>query len=99
VLDGCADPTREVAILRAGGGGKCDRPSRCLDMSGGRYSPSDSAGGSTRLVHIPIRCTTEDAHCRHMANTTEPSVLGCHITLICLKKSFYKTRESGKLPL
>jgi len=47
---------------------------------------SDSAGGRTSTVQMPIGCTRYGAHWRHLANTTEPSVCGgdaalCEITL------------------
>ena len=55
-LDRAQIPTREGAILshlRA----KRGRPRTFPDMSCGRYTQSDSAGGSTGTVRIPIGCT------------------------------------------
>jgi len=46
----------------------------CPDMSSGRYTQSDSVGGSTGTVQMPIGCTIWGAHWRHLANTIEPSV-------------------------
>jgi len=59
--------TCEMAILRA----KRNLPRTCPDMSGGRYTQSDSAGGSTGTVHMPIGWTRWDAHWRHLTNTIE----------------------------
>ena len=79
-------PMGEGAILRATIG----QPRTCSDMSGGRYTQSDSAGGRTDTVRMPIGvyymgCT--------LALPGEPFVCGvdgalCKITLtICLQYS------------
>jgi len=49
-LMGMQSPTREGAIVRAKGGRRETWP----DMSGGRYTQSDSAGGRTGTVRMPI---------------------------------------------
>jgi len=36
-------------------GVKMGQPRTCLDISSGRYTQSDSAGGSTGTVQLPIR--------------------------------------------
>ena len=46
-------------------------PMRCLDMPGGRYTQSDSAGGSTGTVGTHIGCTRWNAHWHHLMNTIE----------------------------
>ena len=68
VLDGVQVPARKGEILRGGSG----RPITCSDVSGGRYSQSDSAGGSTGTVRMLIGCTRWGAHWRNLANTIEP---------------------------
>jgi len=50
VLDGGPDPPCKETILRV----KRGRPGTFLDMSGGQYTQSDSAGGSTGMVLMPI---------------------------------------------
>ena len=50
ILDGVQIPTREGAVLRA----KRTQPRTCADMSDGRHTQSDSAGGSTNLVQMSI---------------------------------------------
>jgi len=50
VLDGGPDPPCKEAILRV----KMGRLGTFLDMSGGQYTQSDSAGGSTGMVLMPI---------------------------------------------
>jgi len=47
---------REGAIFRA----KRDQPRTCPDMSRGRYTLSDSAGGSTGTVRIPTGVSVLD---------------------------------------
>jgi len=49
VLGGVQIPTHEGAIFRV----KTGQPRTCLDMSSGRYTQSDSAGGSTSTVQVP----------------------------------------------
>jgi len=49
-LDGARIPTHDGAILRA----KRRRLRTCPDMSDGRYTQSDSAGGSTGKVRMRI---------------------------------------------
>jgi len=66
--------------------GESGRPRTCAEMSGGRYTQSDSAGGNTGTARMPIGFTRRDAHWRHLENTNEPSTCGgdaalCQITL------------------
>jgi len=51
-------------------------------MSSGQYTQSDSAGGSTGAVQMPIGCTILGAHCRHVINTIEPSMSGGDVALL-----------------
>ena len=53
---------------------KSSRPVTCLDMSGGQYTESDSAGGRTSMVQIPVGVLDGGAHWHNLANTAEPSV-------------------------
>jgi len=46
------------------------------DMPGGRCTKSDSTGGSTGTVWMPIGVYYVNAHWRHLGNTTEPPVCG-----------------------
>jgi len=56
-------------------------------MSGGLHTQSDSAGGSTGTVRMPIGDVLDRGeHCRNLANATQPSDCGgdaalCQITL------------------
>jgi len=75
-------PASEGSILTVTRG----RPRTCPDMADRWYTQSDSAGGSTGMVRMPIGCTSCGAHWRNLANTSEPSVCGsdaalCQITL------------------
>jgi len=54
ILDGVQIPTREKAVLRV----KRTQPRTCADMSDGRHTQSDSAGGSTNLVQMSIWVNT-----------------------------------------
>ena len=51
------------------------------DTFDGRYTHSDSVGGSTDTVQMPIGFTRWGAHWRHLANTIEPFVCGFHVAL------------------
>jgi len=78
---GSRSPHMKGAVLRA----KRGRHRTCLDMSIGRYTRSDPAGGSTG-TGADWDVLDEGAFCRHLANTTEPSVCGgdaalCQIAL------------------
>jgi len=50
VLDGVQIPKRKSGNFEAGS----SRLGACLDISGGRYTQSDSAGGRTGTVRMPI---------------------------------------------
>jgi len=79
VLDGSPDPHT--------GSGNYDGANRgrrgtCPDMSGGRYTQSDSAGGRTGTV----RCGVYDMGCtaaqpRNLVNALEPSMSGSDAAL------------------
>jgi len=73
VLDGGPDPAYEGAILRAKRGWHRAYP----DMSAGRHTQSDSAGGRTGRAVVD-----GNAHWRHLANTTEPSMY-CDDVALC----------------
>ena len=49
-LSVCLNRQREGEIFEA----KMVRPRTCPDMSGGRYTQSDSAGGRTGTVRMPV---------------------------------------------
>jgi len=68
-------PVREVAILRVKRAGQ-NMSRTCRGMSGGRYTQSDSAGGRTGTVRMPIGCTGLGAHWRHLANAIKLSACG-----------------------
>jgi len=82
LLGGVQILTREDVILRA----KSGRARTCQDMSGDRSTQSDSAGGSTGTVRMPVGCNRWGSYWRNMAKMLEPSVCGgdtalCQITL------------------
>jgi len=55
------------------------RSPRVMGQFRGRKSgpeQSDSAGGSTGMVRMPIEIYQMGLHCRHLTNTIKPSVCG-----------------------
>jgi len=70
VLYGAQIPTGKGATLRA------KRPAQDMSGAGGRYTQSDSAGGSTGAVQCGCRMgsTKWGSHWRHLTNTTEASM-------------------------
>jgi len=69
----------EGAILRA----KRGRSRAWLYMSSGRYTQSDSRGGRTDMVQVPVRVYyMGGAHWCNLANTIEPFVR-CDDATLC----------------
>ena len=90
VLDGAQIQTEAIFT------GKVASPGHAR-MSSSQYTQSESAGGSTSTVWMPIGCTRWDAHWRHLANT---SVCGGDVTLcqIMLTMHFYINEKHPVYP-
>jgi len=57
-------------------------------MTGGLYTPSDSAGDSTNMVQMPIGVYWMGAHLWNLANMTELHLRRCGLCQVILTTCF-----------